>query len=61
MQKLELSKYVEGVVRWHHEPNPERRQSVGSIFIQHILNILVHRLILNLEMTEDFCKMLDDV
>jgi len=96
-----LSKYVEGVVRWHHEPNPENRQRITSgetnelidlvILANWIVNsqkfgfsghenpehpsdALLARLNIHpthlepicssveaeLEMTEDFCKMLED-
>ncbi len=97
-----LSKYVEGVVRWHHEPNPERRQKIASEETNELIDLvmlanwivndkefgfsghecsekpsdaLLSRLNIHpthiehisasvdteLEMTEDFCKMLDDV
>jgi hypothetical protein len=93
---------VEGVVRWHHEPNPENRQKIASDEVNELIDLviladwvvndkkfgfsghenpehpsdaLLARLNIHpthlepicssveteLEMTEDFCKMLDDV
>ena len=41
MQKLGLSKYVEGVVRWHHEPNPERRQKIASEETNELIDLVM--------------------
>jgi putative nucleotidyltransferase with HDIG domain len=97
-----LSKLVEGVVRWHHEPNLENRQRIASEETNELIDLvmlanwvvnekgfgfsgheqpekpsdaLLNRLNIHpahlehvsatvdneLELTEDFCKMLDDV
>ena len=36
-----LSKYVEGVVRWHHEPNPERRTKVTSDEAHLLIDVVI--------------------
>ena len=36
-----LSKYVEGVVRWHHEPDPRRRQKVISEEAGEIIDLVI--------------------
>tara|TARA_A100001015_G_scaffold280328_1_gene342417 strand:+ start:2928 stop:3839 length:912 start_codon:yes stop_codon:yes gene_type:complete len=36
-----LSKFVEGVVRWHHEPNPEARQRVMSEEAGEVIDLVI--------------------
>ena len=36
-----LSSFVEGVVRWHHEPNPERRQKVTSEEAHELIDVVI--------------------
>tara|TARA_B100000161_G_C33554171_1_gene416901 strand:+ start:309 stop:1226 length:918 start_codon:yes stop_codon:yes gene_type:complete len=36
-----LSNYVEGVVRWHHEPNPENRQKVTSEDANELIDLVI--------------------
>ena len=36
-----LSKFVEGVVRWHHEPNPEARQKVMSEEAGEVIDLVI--------------------
>lgn len=36
-----LSHFVEGVVRWHHEPEPERRQKVTSEEAHELIDVVI--------------------
>jgi HD-like signal output (HDOD) protein len=36
-----LSSFVEGVVRWHHEPQPERRQKVTSEEAHELIDVVI--------------------
>ena len=36
-----LSRFVEGVVRWHHEPEPERRQKVTSEEAHELIDVVI--------------------
>jgi len=36
-----LSSFVEGVVRWHHEPQPERRQKVTSEDAHELIDVVI--------------------
>ena len=36
-----LSKFVEGVVRWHHEPSPESRQKVLSKEAGEVIDLVI--------------------
>ena len=36
-----LSSFVEGVVRWHHEPNPENRQKVTSEEAHQLIDLVI--------------------
>ena len=41
MQELGLSTYVENVVRWHHEPNPEKRKKVLSEEAGEVIDLVI--------------------
>jgi hypothetical protein len=36
-----LSRFVEGVVRWHHEPEPEHRQKVTSEEAHELIDVVI--------------------
>ena len=36
-----LSRFVEGVVRWHHEPVPERREKVTSVEAHQLIDLVI--------------------